>query len=164
MMENDEPCENEAHRGSTDRRSAPRAAGEAPGSLWRHVGHRWFLVMVVAATLASQIQGAAVSYQLYALTHDPLSLGLVGLAEALPFIGLALPAGHFADVHDRKRLGAGALALLGAAAAGFWLVSRSGDHLGVGGVRACAYGLLALTGVCRAFLLPARNGLTSTIV
>ena len=142
----------------------PRLAGGHPGSLWRHVDHRWFLLMVAAATLASQIQGAAISYQLYALTRDPLSLGLVGLAEALPFIGLSLPAGHFADVHDRKRLGAGALVLLTAAAAGFWLVSRFRDHLGVGGVRACAYALLALTGVCRAFLLPSRNGLTSSIV
>jgi len=163
-MENDDRSENEAQDAPVGARGAVRPTGEASDSLWRHVGHRWFLVMVMAATLASQIQGAAVSYQLYALTHDPLSLGLVGLAEALPFIGLALPAGHFADVHDRKRLGAGALALLGAAAAGFWLVSRSRDHLGVGGVRACAYGLLALTGVCRAFLIPARNGLTSTIV
>jgi len=158
-MENDHPPDDEHRSGTASVRSGPPS-----GSLWRHVGYRWFLLMVMAATLASQIQGAAVAYQLYALTHDPLSLGLVGLAEALPFIGLALPAGHFADVHDRKRLGGGALALLVAAAAGFWLVSRSRDHLGVRGVRACAYGLLALTGVCRAFLLPARNGLTSAIV
>src|SRR5689334_5551177 len=122
-MENDRSSKNDA--------TFSDAPAEAAGSLWSLVGHRWFLVMVMAATLASQIQGAAVSYQLYALTHDPLSLGLVGLAEALPFIGLALPAGHFADVHDRKRIGAAALALLGAAAAGFWFVSRSRDHLGV---------------------------------
>jgi len=164
-MENDHPAENQDST-PPPAASSPVAGGarEPSGSLWRHPGYRWFLVMVMAATLASQIQGAAISYQLYALTHDPLSLGLVGLAEALPFIGLSLPAGHFADVHDRKRLGAGALAVLGAAAAGFWVVSRSRDHLGVGAVRACAYGLLAVTGVCRAFLLPSRNGLTSSIV
>ena len=47
--------------------------------------------------LGTEIQATVVAWQVYALTKDPLSLGLVGLAEALPFIGAALYAGHIAD-------------------------------------------------------------------
>ena len=53
--------------------------------------------------LATQLQAVVVGWQIYALTHDPLSLGLIGLAEALPFIGFALPAGHLADRTSRLR-------------------------------------------------------------
>ena len=60
--------------------------------------------------MGAQIQGVVVAWQMYAITHDPLALGMVGLAEAAPFIGLALYAGHVADIRDRKRI-----ALVGAA-------------------------------------------------
>ena len=154
-----------SHGASHESSGAALSRGPSPPvSLWREAGYRWFLISLAATTLASQIQGAAVAYQLYALTRDPLSLGLVGLAEALPFIALALPAGHLADVYDRGRLGAGALAILALSAAGLFLMTRGQASLGAGGVRACAYGLIGLTGICRAFLSPTRTGLTSLIV
>ncbi len=43
----------------------------------------------------------AVGWWVYALTHDPFALGLVGLAVFLPAIGLALVTGHAADRFDR---------------------------------------------------------------
>ena len=55
-------------------------------------------------TVATQIRGVVVGWQLYQLTHDPLVLGLIGLAEALPFIATALFAGHAADTTDRRWL------------------------------------------------------------
>ena len=64
----------------------------------------WFVASTVAFTLGTMIQATVVAWQVYALTRDPLSLGLVGLAEALPFIGAALYAGHVADRHNRKHL------------------------------------------------------------
>ena len=39
--------------------------------------------------MGAQIQGVVVAWQMYALTHDPLALAMVGLAEAAPFIGSA---------------------------------------------------------------------------
>jgi hypothetical protein len=45
-------------------------------------------------TLALQMQGTVVGYQVYRLTHDELSLGLIGLAEAVPSIAVSLVAGH----------------------------------------------------------------------
>ena len=50
------------------------------------------------------MQGLIVGWQMYELTHDPLALGLIGLAEALPFIAVALYAGHVADRYNRKRI------------------------------------------------------------
>ena len=56
------------------------------------------------ATIALQIQATALAWQIYEITHDPLQLGFVGLAEFLPAVLLALPAGHLADRMDRRRL------------------------------------------------------------
>src|SRR5213079_272310 len=70
----------------------------------RNPNFLWYVASLVALTLGTQIQATVVAWQVYSLTKDPLSLGLVGLAEALPFIGAALYAGHIADRYDRKRL------------------------------------------------------------
>ena len=63
---------------------------------------RLLLTGRLLATLALQIQGMAIGWQIYALTKSALYLGLIGLSEALPAIGVALYAGHIADVVDRS--------------------------------------------------------------
>lgn len=55
-------------------------------------------------TIALQIQSLAVGWQVYELTKNPLFLGLIGLAEIIPAIGVSLYAGHVADVPDRRRI------------------------------------------------------------
>src|SRR6185436_10546061 len=77
----------------------------------RNPAFRWFVASLVAMTLATMIQATVVGWQVYAITRDPLALGLVGLAEAIPFIGAALYAGHVADLYDRKRLALAAMAV-----------------------------------------------------
>jgi MFS family permease len=44
----------------------------------------------------------AVGWQVYAIDHDPLDLGLIGLAEFVPLLVFALPAGQLADRFPRK--------------------------------------------------------------
>ena len=58
----------------------------------------------VLFTVASQIQGVVVGWQIYELTRNPLALGLIGLAEAIPSITVSLYAGHVADSVPRKRI------------------------------------------------------------
>ena len=70
----------------------------------RHREFRWFIVSLFTMVVSSQLQAVVVGWQVYRLTHDPLSLGLIGLAEALPFIGIALPAGYLADRQDRRAI------------------------------------------------------------
>ena len=75
---------------------------EDPYAPLRFGAFRWFVGSLFPATLAQQVQAVVVGWQIYALTRDPLALGLIGLSEALPFIGVALFAGHVADRIDRN--------------------------------------------------------------
>ena len=114
-------------------------------------------------TVAAQIQVIVVSWQIYAITHDPLSLGLIGLSEALPFIGAALFAGHIADVANRQRISVAALFVLvlcGLTLLAFSMFPRA--VLGHGVLP--FYGVIAVSGLARSFLQPARNALGAEIV
>lgn len=55
-------------------------------------------------TCALEMQRVALGYTLYLITRDPLALGLLGLAEAIPFMGLALFGGHWADRLNKQRM------------------------------------------------------------
>lgn len=55
-------------------------------------------------TCALEMQRVALGYTLYLMTRDPLALGLLGLAEAIPFMGLALFGGHLADRRNKQRM------------------------------------------------------------
>ncbi|CAN5197851.1 MFS transporter [soil metagenome] len=65
---------------------------------------RLFISARFCVTLAIQIQAVVVGWQVYEITKDPLSLGLIGLAEALPSIVVSLYAGHLADIIQRKQI------------------------------------------------------------
>lgn len=65
---------------------------------------RFFLAARTCFTLAIQIQAVVVGWQIYQITKDPFSLGLIGLAEAVPAISVALYAGHLADITERKKI------------------------------------------------------------
>ena len=135
---------------------------------------RWFVISLLAMTIGVQIQGIAVAWQLYAATNDPLALGLAGLAEVLPFLALSLPAGHWADRHDRRRLsliGIGVLLLCAALFLAMTLGLRmTGPETprSVGSTRwsspLAIYAVLAVSGVARAVLQPARQALGTMIV
>ncbi|MFY7920920.1 MAG: MFS transporter [Gemmatimonas sp.] len=129
---------------------------------------RRYILALFTLTLGVQIQGTVVGWQIYDLTHDPLALGLVGLAEALPAISLSLLAGHVADTHDRRRIALLALsALVGCSWALWWL----GHPAPLGGVPLRApsrvhaiYAVIVVSGLARAFLQPARQALSAELV
>ena len=75
-----------------------------PYAALRYSDFRYFVSAQLFFTLAILMQEIVLSYYLYELTHDPFSLGLVGLAEAVPFISLALFGGYVADKFDRKKI------------------------------------------------------------
>jgi MFS family permease len=129
----------------------------------RNPNFRWFVASLVAMTLGTMIQGTVVAWQVYALTRDPLSLGLVGLAEAVPFIGAALYAGHVADVYDRKRLALAAIILQTACGAMLLAFAVRPGLLGGGRVWPI-YAVVFTSGLARSFLQPARTALGAEIV
>ena len=123
-----------------------------------------FLIGLGAATLGIQIQATVVGYQLYEITRDPLSLGAIGLAEALPFVSLALLGGHVADAVDRRRVVVAAFAVMSVAAAVLLAITWRRQVLSAGLLQLGIYAVIVLGGVCRAFLQPSRTALSAQIV
>ena len=65
---------------------------------------RYFLSFRLCLTFAAQMQAVIVGWQIYAITKAPLTLGLIGLAEVVPYIGTALFGGYVADHFNRRRI------------------------------------------------------------
>src|SRR5215216_7179505 len=79
----------------------PRTPALAPfGS--RDFSLLWFGSFVSQA--GSQMHIVAVSWQVYELTKNPLSLGGIGVARIIPLVLLALGSGVLADAIDRRKL------------------------------------------------------------
>src|SRR3954463_12950585 len=129
----------------------------------RNPSFLWYVASMVALTLGTMIQATVVAWQVYALTKDPLSLGLVGLAEALPFIGAGLYAGPVADRYDRKRLSLMAIGVQTLAAVGLLGYTLWPEVLAGGRVWPI-YAVVFVSGIARSFLQPARTALGAEIV
>lgn len=65
---------------------------------------RSYLGMRFFFTFAYQMQAVIIGFHIYHLTKDPLSLGLIGLCEAIPAIGIALYGGYIADKSEKRGL------------------------------------------------------------
>ena len=70
----------------------------------RFADFRYFVATKILLTIALQFQAVIVGWHIYSITHDPLSLGLIGLVEIIPNFSVTLFAGHFADLYDRKKI------------------------------------------------------------
>ncbi|MFI4920224.1 MAG: MFS transporter [Gammaproteobacteria bacterium] len=73
-------------------------------SLLQHPGFMELWFSRLCSMFAFQMVSVAVGWQIYDLTHRALDLGLIGLVQFIPSLVLALPAGHLADRHDRRRI------------------------------------------------------------
>ena len=138
-----------------------------PYASLRIPSYRWYILSTFTMTLAAQIQGVVVSWQIYDITRDPLSLGLMGLAEALPYISIALFAGHVADRQDRRTISLGSLALLVVCSISLLALSFGASWRGnTAGHRVVwpFYVVIFLSGIARSFLQPARQALGAEIV
>jgi MFS family permease len=129
----------------------------------RHRDFRWYILSLFAMTLASQLQAVVVGWQVYAITHDPLSLGLLGLAEALPFIAIALPAGYVADRWNRRTITVCSLAVNVACAVGLLAFSATPGLMQRAGVTP-VYAIIFVSGIARSLLQPARQALGAEII
>ncbi|HKW49934.1 MAG TPA: MFS transporter [Gemmatimonadaceae bacterium] len=138
-----------------------------PYASLRIPSYRWYILSTFTMTLAAQIQGVVVSWQIYDITRDPLSLGLMGLAEALPYISIALFAGHVADRQDRRTISLGSLALLVVCSISLLSLSLGASWRGIAGGHRVVwpfYVIIFLSGIARSFLQPARQALGAEIV
>ena len=117
--------------------------------------YRFFIFARLCITLAIQIQGTVVGWQVYELTKDPLSLGLIGLAEAIPAISVSLYAGHVADIVERKKIILlTSLVLFACSALLLFFTLEPGKFVFVYGALPI-YAVIFISGIARGFLSPA---------
>lgn len=120
------------------------------------------LAFRIQIVLAYQMMAVVVGWHIYEITHDTLALGLIGLAEVLPYFCTALFAGHAVDhFYTRRIFGifAASLLLLNA----FTLTLLSLGLIG-GDATLWIYGSIAFTGIARAFIAPSYNTLFALIL
>lgn len=128
-----------------------------------------FVCLIVGSfllTCALLIQQIALAYEIYLVTRDPLSLGLIGLAEAVPFIALALFGGHAADRYEKRRIlqlaiGVMLLASLLLAAIS-WTPLRA--QLSQTAWLVAVYALIGVLGLARGFYAPAMSSLRAFLI
>jgi MFS family permease len=75
-----------------------------PYAALRYREFRSYLGMRFFFTFAYQMQAVIIGFHIYHLTKDPLALGLIGLCEAIPAIGIALYGGYVADKSEKRGL------------------------------------------------------------
>lgn len=127
----------------------------------RYINSRFLL------TIALQMQSVLLGWRIYELSNDPLALGVVGLAEAIPAISVALYAGHVVDKSDKQKtyfliccLYALFVGLFGLATARHLETLISNKHHIIWGI----YGLIFLWGIVRGFSMPAGFSLMASLI
>lgn len=59
---------------------------------------RFFFIMVLT------MQATLISWKVFEITHDPFSIGLIGLVEFVPAVIMAIYSGYIIDKSDKKKL------------------------------------------------------------
>jgi MFS family permease len=137
-------------------------ASHDPYAALRVKNFLWLILGYATSTVAREAQIVVVGWQVFEATRDPLALGMIGLAEALPFIAVALYAGHVADRLPRRPIAiAGTFAMLLSAIA--LLLFTTSGMIGRGHVWPI-YLVIFLSGIARSFIRPAFTALSAEVV
>lgn len=136
----------------------------APFSSFNNPEFIWYLLARFGLILGAQMQYTIVGWQVTAITHDALSLGLIGLAEAIPFIVIAPFAGHIADLFDRKKIIIiSTLFFTISTSVLLWFTLGGSSILKIYGAMPI-YGVIFLTGVARGFIGPSYFALLPQLI
>ena len=115
----------------------------------------------IQLVLAYQIMAVAVGWHIFEITRDPLSLGLIGLAEVIPYFASALFAGYAVDHYSRRWFGV--LSALMLSMNGLTLTAIAAGYLQANSVF-WIYSSIAFTGLARAFIAPSYSALMAIIL
>jgi len=130
----------------------------------RNRNFRYFLGYRFFMTMATLMQSVIVSWHMYFLTKNVLWLGLIGLVEVLPQISIALFAGHYIDLWNRKKIvrNTTSLLLIGSAILMLYSIEsfHSFERFGVWPI----FITIFLTGLSRGILMPANTALLGQLV
>ncbi|WP_347050922.1 MFS transporter [Flavobacterium olei] len=125
-----------------------------------------FLLLRFAMVFAWSMQFIVIEWEVYSLTKNPLSLGIIGLMEVIPAVSMALFAGHIVDQKEKK--GLLVKCILGFSVISFGLFLLTWPKI-VGGfspnvILYSIYALVFFGGLVRAFLGPTIFSLLSLII
>ncbi|HEY4136170.1 MAG TPA: MFS transporter [Alphaproteobacteria bacterium] len=126
---------------------------------FRYADFRYYWASRFITSVAVQMQVVAIGWQVYELTHDPLMLGFVGLAEFLPSLLLALVTGAASDRFDRRMILTICYTVETLCATAFFLMTWYG-LVQVWPV----FAVLVTLGIARAFSQPAQSALMPNLV
>ncbi len=143
---------------------APQARAPADDSRMAPLRNRSFRGLMayrICTILSYQMVAVTVGWHVYELTRDPWMLGLIGLAELIPYFCVAPFAGYLVDHLPRRKLGM--YACIGLAVTPIALALIASGVLGEVRV-AWIYAALVLTGAVRAFLGPVYNALFARVL
>jgi len=141
-------------------------AKKDPYAALRYKEFNIFLLVRFALIFGWSMQFVVIEWQVYAMTKDPLSLGIIGLCEFLPAFILAPFAGHIVDKKEKRNLFTLCIALFSIISFGlFWLTS---EHIETTWetktILFCIYGLVFFGGALRAFFGPTIFSLIALLV
>ena len=126
---------------------------------WQHRDFRYYSVARFLGVMGGEAQAVGVAWQVYQLTHSALALGYTGLALFLPGLFFTLPAGHVADLYDRRSVILVCYVLQLAATLSLFAMTLHGIHnIWV------IYAILFVIGLGRCFSGPAAQSLVPTLV
>lgn len=138
----------------------------AAGMIQHNREFRHFLLARLLYIMMLRMMGTVIGWQVYHITNDPLSLGLIGLAEVIPAVLFALYAGHIVDISDKRKMmmttmcGYSACALVLMLTSYGWGTAITGKTATL----TLMYGILFCTGIIRSFSGPSFNAVLAQLV
>jgi MFS family permease len=125
-----------------------------------------FLGVRFAMVFAWSMQFIVIEWQVYSLTKDPLSLGLIGLMEIIPAIVMALFAGHIVDQNEKRNLLVKCIFGFSVISLGLFIISLPSvvARAETKTILYTIYFLVFIGGIVRAFLGPTVFSLLALIV
>jgi len=123
-----------------------------------------FLALRFVLVFAWSMQFIVVEWQVYSLTKDPLSLGLIGLMEIIPALGMALFAGHIVDQKEKRNLFLLIIALFSLISLGLFLISSDSITWEKKTILYSIYAFVFFGGLLRSFFGPTIFSLIALIV
>lgn len=137
-----------------------------PYAALRYSEFRAFLTMRFFVTFGYQIQAVVLGWYIYHLTKDPLSLGLIGLCEAVPAISIALYGGYVADKSETTGLLKMIIGGMFTCSTVLYIITLPSMEgvLGISHMALIIYSMVFFIGICRGFMGPALFSLMTAIV
>lgn len=139
--------------------SNERATRQSPFVAFQHRDFRLLWFGQIVSQAGTQMTIVAISWQLYELTDDPLSLGLIGLFRIIPLLIFSLGSGVLADAFDRRKL----MLLSQTTSMITAAILAATTYFGLASA-ALIYGVILLSSTANTFDLPARQALIPSLV